>query len=488
MKKKGDDVGKIIGKKLFVAVLAGGSGTRFWPLSRELYPKQVLKLAGQETLIQQTVQRMNGLVPPEQISIVTNVRHLDEIKLQLTSINPRFKEQFISEPEAKNTAAAIGLAAVVLGQSHPDSIMVVVSADHVVRKPQAFFKAIRQAIPAAEHGYLVTFGIKPDRPDTGYGYFKIGKRLSSKTAFGVSRFVEKPQLNVARQYLKQGDYYWNNGIFVWQCRTILNEIKSCLPDLYEGLIEIQKALNTPKEQAVIQAVYRRLPSISIDHGVLSHSKRAAAVLTDFGWADVGSWAALGELRQRQDKKHNVISGNVLDLESRNSVIYADQRLVATIGLEDMVVVDTADATLVCPKDRAQDIKRIVDLLKQRQAKEQQIHTTVNRPWGSYTVLEEGNGYKIKRIVVNPGARLSLQMHHQRSEHWVVVTGVAQVTCGDRVYEVKRNESTYVPVGTKHRLANPGKDPLQIIEVQNGDYLGEDDIVRFADDFGRRPHG
>lgn len=476
------------GRKLIVVVLAGGSGTRFWPLSRELYPKQVLKLAGKETLIQQTVQRMKDLVPLEQIYVVTNARHLDEIKLQLASIDPRFKERFISEPEAKNTAAAIGLAAIVLEQSYPDSIMVVVSADHVIRKPQAFVKAIRQAVPAAEQGYLVTFGIKPDRPDTSYGYFRIGKRVSSNTAFAVSRFVEKPRLDVARQYLKQGDYFWNSGIFVWQSRTILDEIQLYLPQLSRGLIEIKKALKTPKEQAVIQVVYQRLPSVSIDHGVLSRSKHNAAVLMDFGWADVGSWAALGELKERQDKKGNVVSGNVLDLESHDSVIYADQRLVATVGLENMVVVDTADATLVCPKDRAQDIKRVVEQLKQRQAKEQQIHTTVNRPWGSYTVLEEGNGYKIKRIVVHPDARLSLQMHHQRSEHWVVVAGMAQVTFGDRVYRVKRNESTFIPIGTKHRLANPGKEPLQIIEVQNGDYLGEDDIVRFDDDYGRFQRG
>jgi mannose-1-phosphate guanylyltransferase/mannose-6-phosphate isomerase len=471
-------------KKLFVVVLAGGSGTRFWPLSRELYPKQVLKLVGRETLIQQTVQLVKGLVPLEQIYVVTNARHLDEIKLQLTSFDPRFKERFISEPEAKNTAAAIGLAAVVLGQSYPDSIMVAVSADHLIRKPQALFQAIRQAIPAAEQGHLVTFGIKPDRPDTGYGYFRIGKRLSSNMAFAISRFVEKPRLNIARQYLKQGDYFWNSGIFVWRSGTILDEIQRYLPQLFRGLIEIQKALKTPKEQAVIQAVYQRLPSISIDHGVLSKSMRNAAILKDFGWADVGSWAALGELKERQDKNGNVVSGNVLDLESRDSVIYADQRLVATVGLEDMVVVDTADATLVCPKERAQDIKRVVEQLKKRQAKEQQIHTTVNRPWGSYTVLEEGNGYKIKRIEVKPGARLSLQMHHKRSEHWVVVSGVAQVTCGDRVYQVKRNESTYVPVRMKHRIANPGKEPLQIIEVQNGGYLGEDDIVRFQDDYDR----
>jgi len=475
-------------RKLIVVVLAGGSGTRFWPLSRELYPKQVLKLASRETLIQQTVQLMKGLVPLEQIYIVTNARHLDEIKLQLASIDPRFKERFISEPEARNTAAAIGLAAIVLGLSHPDSIMVVVAADHVIRKPQAFFKAIRQAVPAAEQGYLVTFGIRPDRPDTGYGYFKIGNRLSSNTAFAVSRFVEKPRLNIARQYLKQGNYFWNSGIFVWQTRTILDEIQLHLPELSRGLIEMKKALKTPKEQAVMQAVYQRLPSVSIDYGVLSHSKRNAAVLTNFGWADVGSWAALGELKERQDKEGNVVSGNVLDLESHDSVIYADQRLVATVGLEDMVVVDTADATLVCPKDRAQDIKRVVEQLKQRQAKEQQIHTTVNRPWGSYTVLEEGKGYKIKRIVVKPDARLSLQMHHQRSEHWVVVSGIAQVTCGDRVYQVKQNESTFIPIGTKHRLANPGKEPLQIIEVQNGDYLGEDDIVRFDDDYGRFQRG
>jgi mannose-1-phosphate guanylyltransferase/mannose-6-phosphate isomerase len=470
---------------LFVIVLAGGSGTRFWPLSRELYPKQVLKLAGQETLIQQTVQRMKGIVSFDRIYVITNIRHLDEIKLQLTSLNPRFKEQFISEPLGKNTAAAIGLAAIVLGQSHPDSVIVVVAADHVIRKPQAFFKAIRQAVKAAESGYLVTFGIKPDRPDTGYGYFKIGKRLSLKTAYTISRFVEKPSLGLAQKYLKQGGYFWNSGIFVWKAGTVLNEIRRYLPELYYGLQEIKKALGTPREQTVIEEVYQKIPSISIDHGVLSHSKRAAAVLMDFGWTDVGSWAALGELKERQDKKGNVVSGNVLDLESRDSVIYADQRLVATVGLEEMVVVDTADATLVCPKDRAQDIKRVVEQLKKRQAKEQQIHTTVNRPWGSYTVLEEGNGYKIKRIVVKPNARLSLQMHHQRSEHWVVVSGTAEVTCGERVYKVKRNESTYVPVGTKHRLANPGKEPLQIIEVQNGGYLGEDDIVRFDDDYGRK---
>jgi mannose-1-phosphate guanylyltransferase/mannose-6-phosphate isomerase len=472
---------------MYVVIMAGGSGTRFWPLSREKMPKQLLKIGGEDTLICETVGRVRPLVQMENIFIVTNQGLSDTIAEQLlTKFNRSWDDNVILEPEAKNTAPALGLAALHLERLDPEAVMIVLAADHSIRKTDDFLNVLRKAAEAARYGYLVTLGIKPDRPETGYGYIKSGEKCGEAGIEGVCKveaFVEKPDVETAKGYLKQGGYYWNSGMFVWKVSVLLSEIAKCHPALHRGLGEIRKSIGTDKESEVVRSEFKKLDSISIDYAVMERTSRAAVIPTDIGWSDVGSWTALDDVSDR-DPAGNVISGNVIDIGSRDSIIYAEKRLVATIGLKDAVVVDTPDATLVCSKERAQDVKKIVDELKKRGAEEHLTHRTVYRPWGSYTILEEGDHYKIKRLAINPGAKLSHQLHHHRSEHWVVVAGTARVTNGDREYDVHPNESTYIPMSTKHRLENRGKVMLQIIEVQNGEYLGEDDIVRFDDDYKR----
>lgn len=467
---------------MYGVVLAGGSGTRFWPLSREEYPKQLLKIFGNQTLIQATLSRISGLIPLSQVYIVTNPTQAEQIKFQLepTAGGPRF----IAEPIGRNTAAAIGLAAVHLQKKIQDGVMVVLSADHFVREPQAFLNALRLGEALANEGYLVTLGAKPTRPETGYGYIQKGETFPNHpSASTVRRFVEKPNRETAERYLKGDDYFWNAGIFLWKISTILAEIKQFLPELTEGLTQIGETIGTEQEAETLKRIYPGLPSISIDYAVFEKSNRLAVVPTDMGWEDVGSWNALDEVIKR-DADGNILTGNVVNIDSSNSIVYGQKRVVAVVGLKDIVVADTDDATLVCSKEKAQEVKKVVEALKGRNGDEHRIHRTVIRAWGSYTVLEEGPDYKIKRIVVNPRSRLSLQMHHRRSEHWVVVSGTARVTCGESVYNIHANQSTFVPMGVKHRLENPGDEPLQIIEVQSGRYLGEDDIVRFQDDYGR----
>ena len=472
---------------MYAVIMAGGSGTRFWPLSREKMPKQLLKIGSDDTMIQLTVDRVLPLIKRENIFIVTHQGIAVDIETQL---NQRFgspwDRNLILEPEARNTAPALGLSAIHLNRIDPEGTMVVLSADHAIRNIQAFLACIRIAEQAARQDYLVTLGIKPNRPETGYGYIKAGEPCSEDGLIGVSRverFVEKPDLKTAQGYIKSGQYYWNSGMFVWKVRTFLQEIERHLPSLHQGLMDIQKCIGTSTETDTVRSVFKGLDPVSIDYGIMEKTDRAAIVPADIGWSDVGSWTALEEVTDK-DASGNIISGNVVDIDSTDSVIYAEKRLVATIGLNNIIVVDTPDATLVCSRDRAQDVKKIVDELKKRRSEERLIHRTVHRPWGNYTVLEEGERFKIKRIVVHPGAKLSHQSHHHRSEHWVVVSGTARVTNGDKVFDVHTNESTYIPLSAKHRLENPGRVPLQIIEVQNGEYLGEDDIVRFDDDYNR----
>ena len=369
-----------------------------------------------------------------------------------------------------------------------NGLMLVVPADHVVTGQRDFESAVRLASQLAAEGYLVTFGIKPIRPETGYGYIKPnGNALLGKQGklrgYRVHKFVEKPNAAKAAQYLKAGHYFWNSGMFVWRAATILEEIGLHQPAIVAAMERIRKLKMDGAPKQSIDDVYRRIVSVSIDTGVMERSSKAAVVPVTFQWSDVGSWGSLDEVAEK-DRAGNVVTGRVIDLESKHSIVYADRRVVATIGLQDMVVVDTPDATLVCPKSRAQDVKKIVDILKQQQAPEHLEHLTVQRPWGSYTVLEEGPGFKVKRVTVNPGGRLSLQMHHQRSEHWVVIAGTARVTRGEEIFDLQVGHSTAIPVKTQHRLENPGKETVHIIEVQNGPYLGEDDIVRFKDDYGR----
>jgi mannose-1-phosphate guanylyltransferase/mannose-6-phosphate isomerase len=370
----------------------------------------------------------------------------------------------------------------------PEAVMVVVPADHVIKAAKKFLKAVQFATKLAEQGHLVTFGIHPSRPETGYGYIQPNKRKRLGTqglfaGFSVTRFVEKPDLPTAKRYCRSGNYFWNSGIFVWKASAILEELALHQPTLSKLLKGLERRVGTPEFSVYLRKAYAKMPSLSIDHAVMEHSARSVVVPVDFGWSDVGSWGSLQEVAPL-DKAGNVRNGNIVDIGSQNSVLFADRRVVATIGLDNMVVVDTPDATLVCPKDRAQDVKAMAHLLKKQKAPEHLEHRTVHRPWGAYTVLEEGLGYKVKRIEVFPGKRLSLQLHHQRSEHWVVIAGTARVTRGEEVYDLQAGMSTGIPKETPHRLENPGQGLLEIIEIQNGPYLGEDDIVRLKDDFGR----
>ncbi|MCI0568802.1 MAG: mannose-1-phosphate guanylyltransferase/mannose-6-phosphate isomerase [Acidobacteria bacterium] len=472
---------------LYAVILAGGSGTRFWPLSRHLYPKQLLRIIGEETLIQQTMRRVLGCVPAERVLVSTTPAQADSIRYQLGEWKDALRENFVIEPEGRNTAPAIALAAGELITRDPEAVMLVLPADHVIQGSQRFQAAVALGVQLAGQGRLITFGIPPSRPETGYGYIQPnrGKALMRQrglAGYPVARFVEKPDAKTAARYLKDGHYYWNSGIFLWRAATILEELARHQPGLARAMRSIGAALQAGASDE-FSRLYRRLKPVSIDQGVMERSHRAAVIPVDFTWSDVGNWRSLEEVAAR-DKAGNVVSGKVVDLDSHDSILYADRRLVATIGLSDMVVVDTPDATLVCPKNRSQEVKAVVDMLRQRGAPEHLEHRTVFRPWGSYTVLEEGSGYKVKRVSVNPGGRLSLQLHHQRSEHWVVIAGTARVTCGRRVFELTVGQSTGIPKETPHRLENPGSGHLHLIEVQNGPYLGEDDIVRFHDDYGR----
>ena len=475
-------------KHLYPVIMAGGSGTRFWPLSRQLFPKQLLRIMGDETLIQQTMRRVVCASAPNRVMISTNPAQAESIRVQLSEWKDALSTNFVLEPEGRNTAPAIALVALELIRRDPDAIMLVVPADHVIKGQRAFDAAVSLAAKLATQDYLVTFGIKPIRPETGYGYIKPNRNVTLEkqgTLKGhpVSRFVEKPNATKAAQYLKAGDYYWNSGMFIWRAAAILDEIKCHQLALYRGIERIGQLIQTGASRQAIDDAYRVLKPVSIDNGVMEQSKKAAIVPVAFQWSDVGSWGSLDEVASK-DKAGNVLVGRVVDIDSHRSIVYGDRRLVATIGLTDMVVVDTPDATLVCPKSRAQDVKQLVEILKKQKAPEHLEHLTVQRPWGSYTILEEGPDYKVKRVTVKPGGRLSLQLHHKRSEHWVVITGTARVTRGEEVFDLKTGQSTGISVETPHRLENPGHETLHIIEVQNGPYLGEDDIVRLQDDYGR----
>jgi mannose-1-phosphate guanylyltransferase/mannose-6-phosphate isomerase len=472
---------------LYAIVLAGGSGTRFWPLSRHLYPKQLLSIMGGETLIQQTMRRLLHCVRPDRVFLSTTPAQTESIRFQLTEWKEDIRDNFIIEPDGRNTGPAIALAAARLLRRDPEAVLLVLPADHVIKEGSKFRAAVSLGADLAKQEYLVTFGVKPTRPETGYGYIqpnlkaRVGGR-GKLSGYTVARFVEKPDSATAAKYLKAGQYYWNSGIFMWRAATILEEINRYQPAIFKAIERIA-AHETVAPEGKTTEMYRRLEPVSIDNAVMERSSLAAMIPVDFTWSDVGNWSSLEEVAP-QTASGNVVSGKVVDLGSRNSILYADRRLIATIGLSNMVVVDTPDATLVCPKDRSQDVKKLVDILRKQGAPEHLEHRTIFRPWGSYTVLEEGPGYKVKRVTVSPNGRLSLQLHHQRSEHWVVIAGKARVTCGKKVYELNVGESTGIPKETPHRLENPGSETLHIIEVQNGPYLGEDDIVRLQDDYGR----
>ena len=466
-------------RQTHAVILAGGSGSRLWPLSRQNLPKQFLSLDGDASLLQTTIDRLSPLIGAKQVLIVTQEAHAKG-----EAYHALLPYQTLFEPVARNTAPAIALAAAYLMVDGSDPIMVVLPADHVIKDEARFRAHLKVAILAAESGKLVTFGIQPTRPDTGFGYVKA-HQSDLPDICAVERFTEKPDSITAERFLKEGGYYWNSGMFVWRASVILAEIQQHLPAVYKVIQDIiAESRKAGTFQQAVEKHFQAMPSISIDYGVLEKSSRVSLVPCDIGWNDVGSWQAVHEISAK-DENGNALQGNVIAVGSKNNLIRAEKRLVAVIGVEDLCVIETADAVLISKSDQTQRVREVVDALQQKGATEHIYHMKVNRPWGNYAVLEEDpDGFKIKRIEVAPGARLSLQSHKQRSEHWVVVSGTATVTNGDEVITVQKNQSTYIPIGTKHRLENRGSEPLHIVEIQVGEYLGEDDIQRYEDNYGR----
>jgi len=464
-------------------ILAGGSGSRLWPLSRQQLPKQFLSLDGEASLLDATVQRLHPLIEADDVWVVTG--HALATGEAFDSLQG-YRQ--VLEPVGRNTAPAIAVAAALLqdklqDELQADPVMVVLPADHIIRNEQEFQRRLQVAIDAAASGSLVTFGITPTRPDTGFGYIEAEGK--GQDVLKVRRFTEKPDAARAESFVASGHYYWNSGMFVWKASSILEEIEQHLPDVAAVLQEMRDAWKqgTPWQQ-VISREFARMPDISIDYGVLERSDRVSLVPCDIGWSDVGSWDAVHEIATKDDGG-NAVSGNVLVIDCRDSLLRSQHRLIAAIGLEDVIAVETADALLLVRRGESQRVREIVDALKLRGGTEHIEHLTVKRPWGCYAVLEDrASGYKLKRIEVKPGHSLSLQSHQHRSEHWVVVSGTATVTRDSETYTVAKNESTYIPIGMRHRLENKGKVPLHIVEVQVGEYLGEDDIERFDDIYGR----
>ncbi|KAF1709384.1 mannose-1-phosphate guanylyltransferase/mannose-6-phosphate isomerase [Pseudoxanthomonas kalamensis DSM 18571] len=464
--------------KLQPVLLSGGSGTRLWPLSREAYPKQFLPLIGEESLLQETWRRVAPLgdLPP---LVVANEEHRFLAAEQLRQLGAP-TPAILLEPVGRNTAPAIAAAALQAMAGGEDPLLLVLPSDHVVRDAAAFQVAVRAAMPAAAEGALVTFGIVPDAPETGFGYIQAE---SGKGLRKVLRFVEKPDAATAQSYLDAGGYYWNSGMFLFRAGRFLDELKQFRPDILDAVrVAFAAARHDGDFVRLDKAAFAAGPSDSIDYAVMEKTAHAMVLPVDIGWSDVGSWSALWEVAER-DADGNAHHGDVIAVDSRNSYAYA-QRMVALVGVDDVVVVETDDAVLVARKDRVQEVKQVVAQLKAEQRSQAVLHRKVYRPWGAYDSIDMGERFQVKRITVNPGAALSLQMHHHRAEHWIVVSGTAKVTRGEDILLLSENESTYIPLGVKHRLENPGKVPLELIEVQSGSYLGEDDIVRFEDVYGR----
>ena len=457
-----------------IIILAGGGGTRLFPLSRQDYPKQFLKVSGNQSLLVQTVNRFLPLAKACDIVIVTNQNYLHHVKAELACCGAQGAHVLL-EPVARNTAPAIALAVRycqdVLGASD-DEVLFVSPADHIIRPIPLFVQAVKQAAELATESRIVTFGIKPDKAETGYGYIQTGEAYGP--GYTVASFREKPDYSTAQQYVAAGNYYWNSGMFAFTIRCMLQELAAHEPAIYDIA-----SLPFPE----VMARFDEMASISIDYAVAERSQQVAMLPLTTYWNDIGSWDAIYEVLEK-DNHGNAVDGDCLLVDSKNSLVLGHSRLIAGIGLEDLLVVETDDVILVAKQGESQKVKEVVAELKRQGRPEADTHTTVYRPWGSYTVLGEGPGYKMKKIVVTPGKRLSLQMHYHRSEHWIVTGGTAKVTINENEQMVHENESIFIPMTTKHRLENPGKLPLEIIEVQNGKYLEEDDIVRFDDEYGR----
>jgi len=448
-------------------------------MSRQHLPKQFLVLEGETTLLQTTINRLAPTIEAGQVLVVTQESHAKG-----EAYHALLPYRALYEPIGRNTAPAIALAAAYLMAEGEDPVMVVLPADHIIKDEATFRSHLEDACAAARTGKLVTFGILPTRPDTGFGYIKA-KPNEAGRVYEVERFTEKPDHATAEKFLQDGNYYWNSGMFVWRASVILEEIERYLPEVHQIVQRILEDASAGQSfQQAVEKHFPAMPSISIDYGVLEKSDRVSLIPCEIGWNDVGSWQAVHEISPH-DQDGNALQGNVIAVDCKRSLIRSEKRLVAAIGIEDICVIETADAVLIARSDQTQRVREVVDQLHDKGATEHIFHTKVNRPWGSYTVLEEDpEGFKLKRIEVAPGARLSLQSHTRRSEHWVVVSGTATVTNGDQVITVHKNQSTYIPIGAKHRLENLGNEPLHIVEIQVGEYLGEDDIQRYEDNYGR----
>ena len=462
-------------------ILCGGAGTRLWPASRSMYPKQLLPLTSKYSMLQETVLRLADQADTlDDCLVVCNESHRFLVAEQLLEIGATAR--IVLEPEGRNTAPAVALAACLAAESDPDSLLLVMPADHVIRDVAAFHKAVATGVAAAREGRLVTFGIVPNRPETGYGY--IQAQPSDDKVVKVESFVEKPDLDTAREYLSGGRHFWNSGMFLFRAGVYLDVLAEHAPEIHDACRESMAQCVVGKDFIRPDAdCFRASPADSIDYAVMEKTDKAAMVPLDAGWSDVGSWAALHDVRDA-DEAGNTIDGDVLVQDCKGMFIQAESRLVAAVGLEDVIIVETKDSTLVASKDRSQDVKLLVDMLKAQQREETKLHRQVFRPWGSYDGVDGDEGFQVKRLIVKPGAVLSLQKHAHRAEHWVVVKGRARITRNDEVFDLGVNESTYIAIGDIHRIANPFDEPVHIIEVQCGDYLGEDDIVRIEDNYGR----
>lgn len=468
---------------LIPLILSGGSGTRLWPVSRRNLPKQFLALAGKGTLFQQTVTRTLNLPDVAAPIVVASEDHRFLAADQLMEAGIK-GATIVLEPHARNTAPAIALGALQAIERSPEALLLVLPADHLIGDTDAFANAVEKALPLARADWLVTFGVRPERAETGFGYIRRDQAIDGN-GYQVKQFVEKPDLATAESYVANGDYDWNSGMFLFKASRYLEELAEHAPEMLAAVREAHAKASVDLDFVRIDGdAFARVPNDSIDYAVMEKTRHAAVIPVSCAWSDIGSWAALW-LTGDKDEDGNFREGDTMAVDTRNSLLRShDRHLIATVGVEDLIVVTTPDATLVAHRDAAQDVKKIVEQLKAAGRSEHSLHRVVHRPWGNYDSLEAGERFQVKRIQVKPGASLSLQKHHHRAEHWIVVSGTAEVTCDDKVFLLGENQSTYIPLGSKHRLRNPGKLALELIEVQSGGYLGEDDIVRFDDVYGR----
>lgn len=471
---------KAKGDLLVPVIMSGGSGTRLWPLSRQARPKQFLELIGQYSLLQQTINRLQN-IDKSLPMIVCNEEHRFLVAEQLRQLQQN--ASIILEPVGKNTAPTVALAAFNIVKQNPNAMLLVLAADHLIQNVEAFEQAVKTAMICAKKDYLVTFGIVPTEPETGYGYIEQGQSISDET-YQVVQFVEKPTKQQAQSYIDSGRYVWNSGMFLFKASHYLAELKNYRPDIYKAC---EKAVSMAQPDMdfirVDKEAFLACPADSIDYAVMEKTDKAAVVPLDAGWTDIGSWSALWKVMEK-DQQGNTLQGDVLVEQTTNSLVLATDRLVTVLGVDNLAVIETKDAVLVADKSKIQQVKHIVSKLQQAKRKEIVQHSEVHRPWGLYNAIDIGERYQVKRITVNPGAKLSLQKHHHRAEHWVIVKGTAKVTKGNETYLLTEDQSTYIPIGEIHSLENPGKIPLELIEVQSGAYLGEDDIIRLEDKYGR----